>query len=39
MLAQDPVDGERGSIVNIASVEGLAGTEGGSTYNASRAAS
>ena len=36
MLAQDPVDGERGSIVNIASVEGLAGTEGGSTYNAAK---
>src|SRR3954463_14144387 len=27
MLAQEPVDGERGAIVNIASVEGLAGTE------------
>ncbi len=36
MLAQDPVDGERGAIVNIASVEGLAGTEGGSTYNAAK---
>jgi NAD(P)-dependent dehydrogenase (short-subunit alcohol dehydrogenase family) len=36
MLAQDPVDAERGSIVNIASVEGLAGTEGGSTYNAAK---
>ena len=36
MLAQEPVDGERGSIVNIASVEGLAGTEGGSTYNAAK---
>lgn len=36
MLIQDPVDGERGSIVNIASVEGLAGTEGGSTYNAAK---
>jgi len=36
MLGQDPVDGERGSIVNIASVEGLAGTEGGSTYNAAK---
>lgn len=36
MLTQDPVDGERGSIVNIASVEGLAGTEGGSTYNAAK---
>jgi NAD(P)-dependent dehydrogenase (short-subunit alcohol dehydrogenase family) len=36
MLEQDPVDGERGAIVNIASVEGLAGTEGGSTYNAAK---
>jgi len=36
MLAQGPVDGERGAIVNIASVEGLAGTEGGSTYNAAK---
>ena len=36
MLDQDPVDGERGAIVNIASVEGLAGTEGGSTYNAAK---
>ena len=36
MLAQEPRDGERGSIVNIASVEGLAGTEGGSTYNAAK---
>src|SRR3954452_8269890 len=36
MLDQETVDGERGSIVNIASVEGLAGTEGGSTYNAAK---
>ena len=36
MLGQEPVDGERGAIVNIASVEGLAGTEGGSTYNAAK---
>ncbi|MBK5288225.1 MAG: SDR family oxidoreductase [Acidimicrobiia bacterium] len=36
MLGQDVVDGERGSIVNIASVEGLAGTEGGSSYNAAK---
>ncbi len=36
MLTQDPIDGARGSIVNIASVEGLAGTEGGSTYNAAK---
>jgi NAD(P)-dependent dehydrogenase (short-subunit alcohol dehydrogenase family) len=38
MLAQDPVDGERGSIVTIASVEGLEGTAGGSSYNASKGA-
>ena len=36
MLGQDAVDGERGSIVNLASVEGLAGTEGGSSYNAAK---
>ena len=36
MLEQDPVDGERGSIVTIASVEGLEGTAGGSAYNASK---
>ena len=36
MLAQEPVNGEKGAIVNIASVEGLAGTEGGSTYNAAK---
>src|SRR4051794_21151489 len=36
MLVQEPRHGERGSIVNIASVEGLAGTEGGSTYNAAK---
>ena len=36
MLAQDRIGGERGSIVNIASVEGLVGTEGGSTYNAAK---
>lgn len=38
MLDQDPVDGERGSIVNLASVEGLEGTAGGSAYNASKGA-
>lgn len=38
MLDQDPVDGERGSIVTIASVEGLEGTAGGSSYNASKGA-
>ena len=36
MLDQDPVDGERGSVVTIASVEGLEGTAGGSAYNASK---
>ena len=36
MLAQEPVDHERGSIVTIASVEGLEGTAGGSAYNASK---
>jgi NAD(P)-dependent dehydrogenase (short-subunit alcohol dehydrogenase family) len=38
MLAQAPrnADGERGSIVNLASVEGLEGTAGGSAYNASK---
>jgi NAD(P)-dependent dehydrogenase (short-subunit alcohol dehydrogenase family) len=38
MLQQDPVTGERGSIVTIASVEGLEGTAGGSSYNASKGA-
>ena len=38
MLEQDLVDGERGSIVTIASVEGLEGTAGGSSYNASKGA-
>jgi NAD(P)-dependent dehydrogenase (short-subunit alcohol dehydrogenase family) len=38
MLEQDPLDGERGSIVTIASVEGLEGTAGGSSYNASKGA-
>jgi len=36
MITQDPVDGERGAIVNIASIEGLEGTAGGSSYNASK---
>jgi NAD(P)-dependent dehydrogenase (short-subunit alcohol dehydrogenase family) len=36
MLEQPLVDGERGSIVNLASVEGLEGTAGGSAYNASK---
>jgi NAD(P)-dependent dehydrogenase (short-subunit alcohol dehydrogenase family) len=36
MLAQDPVADERGSVVTIASIEGLEGTAGGSAYNASK---
>jgi NAD(P)-dependent dehydrogenase (short-subunit alcohol dehydrogenase family) len=36
MLDQEPVDGERGAIVTLASVEGLEGTAGGSAYNASK---
>lgn len=36
MLAQDPIDGERGSIVLVASIEGIEGTAGGSVYNASK---
>ena len=36
MLEQDPIDGERGAVVTIASVEGLEGTAGGSMYNASK---
>jgi NAD(P)-dependent dehydrogenase (short-subunit alcohol dehydrogenase family) len=36
LLVQDPVDGERGSVVTIASIEGLEGTAGGSAYNASK---
>jgi NAD(P)-dependent dehydrogenase (short-subunit alcohol dehydrogenase family) len=36
MLRQPPHDGERCVLVNIASVEGLEGTAGGSAYNASK---
>jgi NAD(P)-dependent dehydrogenase (short-subunit alcohol dehydrogenase family) len=36
MLEQPARDGERGSIVNVASIEGLEGTAGGSAYNASK---
>ncbi|HUC38118.1 MAG TPA: SDR family NAD(P)-dependent oxidoreductase [Acidimicrobiales bacterium] len=36
MLRQDPVDGSRGSVVTIASIEGLEGTAGGSAYSASK---
>jgi len=33
MIEQSRVDGERGSIVTLASIEGLEGTAGGSAYN------
>jgi NAD(P)-dependent dehydrogenase (short-subunit alcohol dehydrogenase family) len=36
LLDQAPVDGERGSIVTLASIEGVEGTAGGSAYNASK---
>lgn len=36
MLGQDRLGGERGSIVTLASVEGLEGTAGGSCYNAAK---
>jgi NAD(P)-dependent dehydrogenase (short-subunit alcohol dehydrogenase family) len=36
LLTQEPVDGERGSLVHLASIEGLEGTAGGSAYNASK---
>lgn len=36
MLEQEPIDGERGSIVTLASIEGIEGTAGGSAYNASK---
>lgn len=36
MLAQAPIHGERGALVNLASIEGLEGTAGGSAYNASK---
>jgi NAD(P)-dependent dehydrogenase (short-subunit alcohol dehydrogenase family) len=36
MLQQDRIDGERGAIVNLASIEGIEGTAGGSAYNASK---
>ncbi|HEX8802647.1 MAG TPA: SDR family NAD(P)-dependent oxidoreductase [Acidimicrobiales bacterium] len=36
MLEQEPVDGQRGAIVTLASIEGLEGTAGGSCYNASK---
>jgi NAD(P)-dependent dehydrogenase (short-subunit alcohol dehydrogenase family) len=36
MIDQPRRDGERGSIVTLASIEGLEGTAGGSAYNASK---
>lgn len=36
LLTQERVGGERGSVVTIASIEGLEGTAGGSAYNASK---
>jgi NAD(P)-dependent dehydrogenase (short-subunit alcohol dehydrogenase family) len=36
MLSQPAVDGCRGSVVTIASIEGLEGTAGGSSYSASK---
>ncbi|OSC37644.1 oxidoreductase [Mycobacterium decipiens] len=36
MIEQSRIDGERGSIVTLASIEGLEGTAGGSSYNAAK---
>ncbi len=36
MIEQPRIDGERGSIVTLASIEGLEATAGGSAYNASK---
>ena len=36
MIDQRRIDGERGSLVTLASVEGLEGTAGGSSYNAAK---
>lgn len=36
MMDQEPIEGQRGSIVTLASIEGLEGTAGGSCYNASK---
>ena len=36
MIEQPRLEGERGSIVTLASIEGLEGTAGGSAYNASK---
>lgn len=36
MLTQQRVAGERGAIVSLSSIEGIEGTAGGSSYNASK---
>ncbi|HTZ09517.1 MAG TPA: SDR family NAD(P)-dependent oxidoreductase [Acidimicrobiales bacterium] len=36
MLDQEPLEGERGAVVTIASIEGIEGTAGGSAYSASK---
>ena len=36
MIEQAPLEGERGAIVTIASIEGIEGTAGGSAYSASK---
>ncbi len=36
MIGQPPVDGARGAVVTIASIEGIEGTAGGSAYSASK---
>ncbi len=36
LLAQAPVEGRRGSLVTVSSIEGLEGTAGGSAYSASK---
>jgi NAD(P)-dependent dehydrogenase (short-subunit alcohol dehydrogenase family) len=36
MVQQERIGGERGAIVNLASIEGIEGTAGGSAYNASK---
>jgi NAD(P)-dependent dehydrogenase (short-subunit alcohol dehydrogenase family) len=36
MLTQERISGERGSVVTIASIEGIEGTAGGSAYSASK---
>lgn len=36
MMQQNRVDGERGALVHLSSIEGLEGTAGGSSYNAAK---